>query len=321
MKEIIRLRRNRQNEALRNLVAEVQVSVDDIICPIFVTSRNTEKIPSMPGILRWNLDELAPHIDSLLENGVKAFLLFGIPNKKDETGSEAWSPEGIVQKALRNLRTSFPEILLFSDVCLCQYTTHGHCGILTDDGIIDNDPTLQLLANVAESHAEAGAHYVAPSDMMDHRVHAIRDRLDEEGHSQVGIMSYSAKYQSAFYGPFRDAADSSPKTGDRSSYQMDFRNRREAIREIELDLVEGADIVMVKPALAYLDIIRDVRRRFKAPIAAYNVSGEFSMVKAAAMKGWIDETRTALEILTAIKRAGADLIITYFAETIGEIIP
>ena len=319
MKSHIRPRRNRENKSLRELIAEVNIGINDLICPLFVTRQKTEEIVSMPGIFRWNLDDLASHVESLVDKGIKSFLLFGIPERKNENGSEAWKSDGVVQQCLKNLRSSFEEILLFADVCLCQYTSHGHCGVLTEKGIIENDSTLALLARVAKSYADAGAHFVAPSDMMDRRVHAIREHLDENGYSQVGIMAYSAKYQSAFYGPFRDAADSSPKSGDRSTYQMDFRNRREALRELKLDIEEGADIVMIKPALAYLDIIRDVSSNVDVPVAAYNVSGEFSMVKAASMKGWIDEKRTALEILTAIKRAGADLIITYFAETIGDL--
>lgn len=291
------------------------------MCPAFFTKKRTQEVPSMPGIYRWNLDEASSYIETLSDLGITAFLLFGIPERKDEKGSEAWSRKGVVQEAITILRDSFPDIILISDVCLCQYTTHGHCGMLTSDGLIDNDSTLELLSRISVSHAEAGVDFVAPSDMMDSRVHSIRENLDIAGYSQTGILSYSVKYNSAFYGPFRDAADSSPKHGDRSTYQMDYRNRREALREIELDVREGADIVMVKPALAYLDIIQEVSRRGGVPVGAYNVSGEYSMIKAASINGWIDEDRAMFEIISAIKRAGADLIFTYFAERMGQILP
>ena len=314
MKKYIRPRRIRNNKILQNLIAEVKIIPQDLICPLCVTREKTEEISAMPGIFRYNMVDLVSHVEQLLNQDVKSFILFGIPSRKDHNGSEAWSDNGVVQETIHLLQDNFQDILLFSDVCLCQYTTHGHCGVVSEKGIIENDPTLELLSRVALSHAKKGVNYVAPSDMMDGRVRAIREHLDDAGFTDVGIMAYSAKYQSAFYGPFREAADSAPQFGNRSTYQMDFRNRREAMREIELDISEGADIIMVKPALAYLDIIRDAANRFDVPLAAYNVSGEYAMVKAAAAKGWIDEKKVVLEMLTAIKRAGANIIITYFAE-------
>lgn len=314
MTQFIRTRRLRSNEHLRNLIAEVKVTPRDLLCPLFVTRSKSEEITAMPGILRWNINDLVPHVEKLLKKDIRSFLLFGIPISKDSEGSEAWNPKGVVQEALHILRDNFSDINLFSDVCLCQYTTHGHCGLISEKGEILNDPTLDRLTRIALSHAEAGVNFVAPSDMMDGRVRAIREVLDSAGFTNTGIMAYSVKYQSAFYGPFREAADSTPQFGDRSTYQMDFRSRKEALRELELDIAEGADILMVKPALAYLDIIRDAANRFDLPLAAYNVSGEYAMVKAAAANGWIDEKRVAFEILTAIKRAGAEIIITYFAE-------
>ena len=312
----IRPRRLRTTKVLRNLIAEVDLTPKDLICPLFVTNSKTEEIKAMPDIFRYNIKDISRHVESLLEEGIKSYIIFGIPQSKNLNGSEAWAPDGVVQKAIHLLKENFSEILLFSDVCLCQYTSHGHCGTILEDGTIDNDSTLENLSKISCSHAKAGVDYVAPSDMMDGRVGAIRTSLDEGGFSKVGIMAYSVKYQSSFYGPFREAADSAPSFGDRSSYQMDYRNRSEAIREIELDVLQGADIVMIKPALSYLDIIRDASNKFNVPIAAYSVSGEYSMVKAAAANGWINEKAVTLELLTAIKRAGANMIITYFANDI-----
>lgn len=275
----------------------------------------------MPGVFRFSIDELVKEVEEVAKLGIPAVLLFGIPERKDEWGSEAYDENGIIQQAVRALKRAVPELIVITDVCLCEYTSHGHCGIVkeTPNGFeVDNDATLEVLAKEAVSHAAAGSDIVAPSDMMDGRVKAIREALDENGFSHVPIMSYSAKMASAFYGPFREAAESAPQFGDRRGYQMDFANKREALREIALDLEEGADIVMVKPALAYLDLIAAVRERFDVPIAAYNVSGEYAMVKAAAKMGWLDEERIVWEILTAIKRAGADLIITYFAKDVAK---
>ena len=266
----------------------------------------------MPGVSQLSVDLLVEEARGLAAVGVRSVILFGIPARKDATGTEGCAEDGIVQQAVRALRTALPELIVCTDVCLCEYTDHGHCGVIRH-GDVDNDATLELLARMALSHARAGAQMVAPSDMMDGRIGAIRSALDAEGFGQVSIMAYSAKYASAFYGPFREAAESPPQFGDRRSYQMDIRNAREALAEVELDLAEGADIVMVKPALAYLDIIRLVRQSVSAPVAAYNVSGEYSMVKAAAARGWIDEKRVALEMLYAIRRAGADIILTYWA--------
>lgn len=274
----------------------------------------------MPGVFRFSIDELVKEVEEVAKLGIPAVLLFGIPERKDEWGSEAYDENGIIQLAIRTIKRAVPELIVITDVCLCEYTSHGHCGIVreTPNGFeVDNDATLEVLAKEAVSHAAAGADMVAPSDMMDGRVKAIREALDENGFSHVPIMSYAAKMASAFYGPFREAAESAPQFGDRRGYQMDFANKREALREIALDLEEGADIVMIKPALAYLDIIAAARERFDVPIAAYNVSGEYAMVKAAAKMGWLDEERIVWEILTAIKRAGADLIITYFAKDVA----
>jgi porphobilinogen synthase len=270
------------------------------------------EVPSMPGIYRFSADLLAAEAARAREAGIRAVLLFGLPPSKDEEGSGAWAREGVVQKAVRLLKSRVPDLLVITDVCLCEYTSHGHCGVLRGRDV-DNDATLELLARTAVSHAEAGADIVAPSDMMDGRVGAIRDALDTAGFQNTAIMSYAAKFASAFYGPFRDAAESAPQFGDRRSYQMDPANRREAVREILADVDEGADIIMVKPALAYLDIVSDARSVTDLPVAAYNVSGEYTMVKAAAANGWLDERRTVLEILTGIRRAGADLILTYHA--------
>jgi porphobilinogen synthase len=270
----------------------------------------------MPEIMQWPLEHLGREVERIAKLGIPAVLLFGIPNEKDDTGSQAYAQQGIIQQAIRRIKAETPEMLVITDVCLCEYTSHGHCGVIAN-GNVQNDASLELLSRMALSHAEAGADIVAPSDMMDGRVGAIRRTLDEHSFSQLPIMSYAAKFASGFYGPFREAAGSTPQFGDRRSYQMDPANAREALREIDQDIVEGADIVMVKPALAYMDVIRQVRDHCNLPIAAYNVSGEYSMVKAAAQKGWIDEKRIALEILTGIRRAGADIIITYFAPDVA----
>jgi len=315
----IRPRRLRYHPLIRNLVRETTLTVENLILPLFVRpGRGIRKeVASMPGHYQLSIDCLVDEVGAALNLGVRAFLLFGIPTHKDVAGSSALDPEGIVQQALRALRKQYGErALLVTDECFCEYTDHGHCGVLTEATgrlDLDNDATLPLLGQQCVSHAQAGADLVAPSGMLDGMVGAIRTALDAAGFSHVPIMSYSAKYASGFYGPFRDAAESPPQFGDRRSYQMDPGNSDEALREVELDLTEGADIIMVKPALAYLDIIRRVKDHFGVPVAAYNVSGEFAMVKAAAQKGWIDERRIALEILTSIKRAGADMILTYFA--------
>ncbi len=309
-----RMRRLRRLENLRKMVREISVTVDDLICPLFVTHGLDVKlqVPSMPGVFHYSVDALVKEARELNDLGIPAVLLFGLAAQKDDVGSEAYSPDGIVQRAVRALKKAVPELVVITDVCLCEYTSHGHCGVIRD-GDVNNDETLELIARAALSHAQAGADVVAPSDMMDGRVLAVRDTLDENGYTDVAIMAYSAKFASGFYGPFREAAGCAPQFGDRSTYQMDTPNRREAAREIALDIEEGADIVMVKPAMAYLDIVSDARASFDVPIAAYNVSGEYSMVKAAAERGFIDEKRVATETLTCIKRAGADMIITYFA--------
>lgn len=311
-----RLRRLRRTPALRALVREAEVNVRDLIYPLFVCSGEgqQQEIPSLPGQYRWSVDRLPIEIARIAELGIPAVLLFGVigADDKDYRGSAAWDDRGIVQQAVRAIKRVAPELVVITDVCLCEYTTHGHCGVV-EDGQVVNDATLELIARQAVSHARAGADIVAPSGMMDGQVAAIRAALDRAGLTHVPILAYSAKYASGFYGPFREAAGSAPQFGDRRSYQMDPANTREALREIALDLQEGADMVMVKPALAYLDVIALARQRFSAPIVAYNVSGEYSMLKAAAQRGWLDEQRITLEILTAIKRAGADLIITYAA--------
>ncbi|MDG6006354.1 delta-aminolevulinic acid dehydratase [Candidatus Brocadia sapporoensis] len=316
-----RLRRLRQNENIRRLVRETDLSVNDLIMPLFVRPGKGVKqmIPSMPGNYQMSVDKLVEEVKILEGHGIPGIILFGIPDKKDEMGSDAYADEGIIQQAIIAIKKTVKNILVITDVCLCEYTDHGHCGFVRRDDRtgnfeVDNDMTLELLVKEAVSHAKAGADIVAPSDMMDGRVGAIRDALDEGGFHHIPIMAYSAKYASGFYGPFREAAESTPGFGDRSSYQMDPHNVTEALREVSLDIGEGADIVMVKPALAYLDIIRIIKDTFDYPVAAYNVSGEFSVVKAAAEKGWIDEKRVALEILTGIKRAGADMILTYWAK-------
>lgn len=297
------------------MVRETQLSVDDLILPLFVDHNVAaeEPIPSMPGISRLSVDRAVDEAHLAAELGIPAVLLFGLPESKDALGTGAYDPDGIVQRAARAIKTACPELVLVGDVCLCEYTSHGHCGVIRD-GAVDNDRTLELLAATAVSQADAGFDVVAPSDMMDGRVGAIRAALDAAGYQDRLVMAYSAKFASGFYGPFREAADSAPQFGDRRTYQMDPPNGREAMREIELDVQEGADMIMVKPALAYMDLIGRARARFDLPLVAYNVSGEFSMVKAAAANGWIDEMRIAYEILTGIKRAGADLIITYHAK-------
>jgi len=297
------------------MVRETSLSPDNLIYPLFVTFGKgvRKEISSMPGCYQESVDRIVKHAKEVYSLGVPAVLLFGIPEHKDEDGSAAFDAQGVVQKAVKAIKDKVPELYVITDVCMCEYTSHGHCGVIKD-GDVQNDPTLELLAMEAVSHAKAGADMVAPSDMMDGRVEAIRFALDEEGFPETPIMSYAAKYASAFYGPFREAAESTPQFGDRRSYQMDPANRREALKEVALDIEEGADIVMVKPALAYLDIISDVRHAFDVPVAAYNVSGEYSLVKAAGKLGWIDEERVMMEMLTSIKRAGANLILTYFAK-------
>jgi porphobilinogen synthase len=311
----LRLRRLRRTETMRRLVRETRLAPSDFIYPYFVTHGHgvRDEVSSMPGVFQLSVDELVRDAREAAALGIPAILLFGLPAQKDERGSEAYDPDGIVQRAIRAIKDATPELIVVGDVCLCEYTSHGHCG-LVENGEVLNDPTLELLGQMAIAQAEAGAEIVAPSDMMDGRVGFLREALDDRGLSETAIMAYSAKFASGFYGPFREAADSTPQFGDRRAYQMDPANGREAIREVESDIDEGADFVMVKPALAYLDLIRQARDRFDLPLAAYNVSGEYSMVKAAAQNGWIDEERIALEILTGIKRAGADLIITYFAK-------
>ena len=310
-----RPRRLRRTEAIRRLVAETRLHPDQFVLPLFVVpgSGIREPIPSLPGQFHFSSDTVVAEAAEARDEGVRAVLLFGEPEVKDDLGRSAADSNGSVQQAVRALKRELPDLVVMTDVCLCAYTTHGHCGVVGDDQTVLNDPTLPLLAEVAVSHAEAGADVVAPSDMMDGRVGAIRGALDAAGLSDTVIMAYSAKYASAFYGPFREAVDSAPQFGDRRSYQMAYPNRREAVREARLDADEGADIIMVKPALAYLDVIAEVRAAVDRPVAAYNVSGEYAMVKAAANRGWVDERAVTMEILTAIARAGADLIITYHA--------
>ncbi len=309
-----RPRRLRTSTGLRKLIRETTIGKEDFIYPMFVVEGTgiEREISSMPGIYHYSVDRLLFQLEKVQQTGIPGVLLFGIPDEKDEVGTGAFCREGIVQKALRAAKQRFPGLVLSADLCLCEYTSHGHCGIIKDSKI-DNDLTLEILSKAAVSLADAGADIIAPSDMMDGRVGAIRKALDNSSFSDKAIMAYSAKYASAFYGPFRDAAGSAPAFGDRKTYQMDYHGRKEAMKEIELDIDEGADIIMVKPALAYLDIIHEAASRFDYPLAAYNVSGEYCMIKAAAQKGWIDEKNAALESLTAIKRAGADIIISYFA--------
>jgi porphobilinogen synthase len=312
-----RLRRLRRTDTLRGLVRETELSAAHLIQPAFVVAGEgvREEVPSMPGIERFSINNLVEEAGEIAAAGIGALMLFGIPATKDEVGSSAYDDEGIVQMAVRALKDAHPDLIVMTDVCLCEYTSHGHCGVIRDGGAeVDNDVTVELLAKTAISHAEAGADAVAPSDMMDGRIGSIRFQLDEEGHPDVPIVAYSAKYASAFYGPFRDAAESTPKQGDRRGYQMDPANAAEAVREAELDLEEGADMLMVKPALPYLDVVRRVKEATGAPVAAYHVSGEYSMLKAAAANGWIDERAAVVEALTSIRRAGADTIVTYYAK-------
>jgi porphobilinogen synthase len=311
-----RPRRLRKTSALRALVRETRLSPADFVYPLFVREGEGIKtaISSMPGVFNLSIDNLVEECGQLVSLGIPSIILFGIPGQKDARGSDAQSAQGIVQRAIRAVKRAHPSLVVMADVCLCEYTDHGHCGLLDGGGHVQNDESLPLLAKMSTTCAEAGADVIAPSDMMDGRVGAIRKALDESGFSETPILSYAAKYASAFYGPFREAAQSTPQTGDRKGYQMDPGNVREALREVALDLEEGADMVMVKPALAYLDVIRAVKEHTDVPVAAYNVSGEYAMVKAAAQNGWIDHDRAMLECLTSIKRAGADLILTYFAK-------
>jgi porphobilinogen synthase len=312
---LTRMRRLRRSDRLRALVRETRLDLDDFVLPLFVGPA-TEPNPELPALGRFSLDDLSAEADEAVRLGVCAVLLFGIPDEKDAEGSGAWDEDGVIQRALRALRESSPGLVLLTDVCLCEYTSHGHCGVL-DGEEVDNDATLELLARTAVSHAAAGADAVCPSDMMDGRVAAIRAALGEEGHGEIPIVSYAAKYASAFYGPFREAADSAPAFGDRRGYQMDPANVREALRECELDVAEGADALLIKPALPNLDVIRAARERFDLPVGAYNVSGEYAMLKAAGARGWLDEREAALESLTAIVRAGADLVVSYWTKDLA----
>ena len=310
-----RPRRLRRSETIRRMMRETTLQVDDLIMPLFVVHGTgiRQEIAPMPGNYRLSVDQLTKEVKEIAALGIPAVILFGIPEHKDAYGSEAYAKDGIIQQAVRAIKDSVTDLLVITDTCLCEYTSHGHCGVV-EHGSVKNDPTIELLAKAAVSQAEAGADMIAPSDMMDGRVAAIREALDSDGFEEVAIMAYAAKYASSFYGPFREAVEATPQFGDRRSYQMDSANAAEALREVALDIEEGADIVMVKPALAYLDIVWRIRTEFDVPVAAYNVSGEFAMVKAAARLGWLEEERAMCEILTAIKRAGADLILTYFAK-------
>ena len=316
-----RPRRLRKTDNLRRMVRETRLSVDNLVMPLFVVpgSRVSNPVKSMPGVAQLSVDRAVEECKAIRDLGLPAVILFGIPDKKDSEGSGAYSDRGIIQQALRAIKQNVPDLVLITDVCLCEYTDHGHCGVVID-GDVDNDSTLDLLAKEAVSHAKAGADIVAPSDMMDGRIGTIREALDEEGFDQIPIMAYAAKFASGFYGPFRDAAESTPQFGDRRSYQMDPPNGDEALREVQLDIDEGADIVMVKPALAYLDLIWRVKEAFGYPVAAYNVSGEYAMIKAAAQNGWLDEERVMMEALVAMRRAGADLILTYFATAAAQLL-
>ncbi|WP_457567037.1 porphobilinogen synthase [Desulfurobacterium sp.] len=319
----LRLRRLRKNENIRRMVRETHLSVDDLIYPLFIVEGEgiKEEIKSMPGQFRYSIDKVVEEVKEVKELGIPAIILFGIPEHKDEFGSDSFSDNGIIQRSIRAIKEAVPDMYVITDVCFCEYTSHGHCGYLKCNGNvcdIDNDKTLELLKKQVVSHAKAGADMVAPSGMMDGMIKAIREGLDEAGFTDIPIMSYAAKYASAYYGPFRDAAESAPSFGDRRSYQMDPANINEALREVALDIEEGADIVMVKPALSYMDVIRAVKENFKYPTAAYNVSGEYSMIKAAAANGWIDEKRVVLETLLSMKRAGADIILTYFAKDVAK---
>jgi porphobilinogen synthase len=311
----IRLRRLRRTGTLRSLVRETRLDLADFVMPLFV-GPTTERNDALPPMGRFSVEELAGEVEELVRLGVPGILLFGIPEEKDDEATGAYDFDGIVQRALRELRPRFPELVLITDVCLCEYTAHGHCG-LVEDGRVVNDPTLEVLARTAVSHVEAGADVVAPSDMMDGRVGALREALDDAGFEETPIVSYAAKYASAFYGPFREAAESAPAFGDRRAYQMDPANVREALRECELDVAEGADVLMIKPAMPNLDVLRAVRERFDLPVAAYNVSGEYAMVKAAAARGWLEERQAALESLAAIKRAGADFVVSYWTKELA----
>ncbi|MFO8175372.1 MAG: porphobilinogen synthase [Longimicrobiales bacterium] len=316
-----RPRRLRQSETWRRMVRETELSLDDLIVPLFIVPGEGVRKPvrSMPGVSQMSVDEIVKEAEEIHGLGIPAIILFGVPHDedKDPEGTEAYNPEGLVPEAIRAIKEAVPDLLVWADVCMCEYTSHGHCGVLTEEGEVQNDPTLDLLAQAALVYAQAGADAVAPSDMMDGRVLAIRETLDEAGFVHVPIISYAAKYASAFYGPFRDAAQSAPAFGDRKAYQMDPANAEEALREVELDIEEGADVVMVKPAGAYLDIIRRVKDTFGLPTAAYQVSGEYALIKAAGEKGWVDEKRVAMESLLSIKRAGADMILTYFGKDVA----
>ncbi|QDP40766.1 porphobilinogen synthase [Radiobacillus deserti] len=318
-KEFKRHRRLRSSTNMRALVRETKLTTDDLIYPIFVVEGNTVKkeVPSMPGVFQVSLDNLTEEMNELVRLGIRSVLLFGIPKEKDEVGSQAYCSTGIVQEALRQIKKEVPELITIADTCLCEYTSHGHCGVI-HDGDVQNDESLKLHVKTAISQAEAGADIIAPSNMMDGFVAEIRKGLDEAGYAHIPIMSYAVKYASAFYGPFRDAAESTPQFGDRKTYQMDPSNRREALREAQSDIDEGADFLIVKPALSYLDIMREVKDRFDVPVVAYNVSGEYSMVKAAALNGWVDEKQIVLEKLTSMKRAGADIIVTYHAKDVAK---
>jgi porphobilinogen synthase len=311
----------RQNQHFRNLVRETHLGLDDLIQPLFVCPGKDVKKPisSMPGNYQFSVDSLTEEVKEIRDLGIRAIILFGIPEKKDEKASEAYAPDGIIQTAIRAVKETTKDVLVVTDICLCEYTSHGHCGLIDGD-VIANDPTLELLSRMSLSHADAGADMVAPSDMMDGRVGAIRKALDDRGFTHIPIMAYSAKFASAFYGPFREAAESPPQFGDRKSYQMDPGNLREALREVALDIQEGADIVMVKPALPYLDVIYAVKDSFDIPVAAYNVSGEFAMIKAADRMGWINGSQVMMETLLSIKRAGADIILTYFAKEVAGVL-
>ena len=318
---MIRPRRLRRTPTIRRMVRETYIRVDDLIYPLFVKHGKGEKepIPSMVGHYRLSVDELVKETAEVLSLGIPGVILFGWPKKKDELGSEAYARDGIVQQAVAAVKDKVPELVIFTDVCLCEYTDHGHCGNIKD-GLVDNDATLEILSHIALSHAEAGVDFVAPSDMMDGRIRAIRDALDTDGFKDTGILAYAVKYASSFYGPFREAADCTPQFGDRAGYQMDPANAREALKEASIDVEEGADIIMIKPALPYLDIIHQVRTRINLPVAAYNVSGEYAMVKAADQRGWIEGKKVMMEMLLSIKRAGADLILTYFAKEVAELL-
>ena len=316
-----RPRRLRKREELRGMIRETSLSVKDLIYPMFVIHGKGIKreISSMPGIYQMSTEHLLKEVKEIYKLGIRGIILFGIPEKKDAIASEAYNDDGVVQNTIRSIRKDVPDMVVITDVCLCEYTDHGHCGIV-QDGVILNDPTLELLAKTALSHAKAGVDIVAPSDMMDGRVAAIRKVLDNNQYQDIPILSYAVKYASGFYGPFREAAESAPKFGNRKSYQMDPANSLEAVREARLDIEEGADIIMVKPALAYLDIICRLKKEFDLPVAAYNVSGEYSMIKAASQKGWLDEERIMIEVLLSIKRAGADMILTYFAKDVAKLL-